>query len=86
MVETEDSLAWSTWREALHVVAAPHNLRRTVFVALLVGTILFCINQLNFVLEGKADAVLWVKVGLTYIVPFCVANSGILIATRRPKR
>jgi len=48
-----------------------------------VGTILFCINQLNFVLEGKANAVLWIKVGVTYLVPFCVANAGILVATKR---
>jgi hypothetical protein len=27
----------------------------------------------------------WLKVGLTYLVPFCVSNWGILVATRRPR-
>ena len=76
-------LTWSTWLEATHVVAWRPNLSKTVRIALIVGTILFCINQLNFVLEGKANVVLWIKVALTYLVPFCVANAGILLATRR---
>ena len=77
------SPTWSTWREALQVVAFRPHLARTIRTALVVGTILFCINQLNVVLEGKADVAVWVKVGITFLVPFCVSNVGILIATRR---
>jgi hypothetical protein len=48
-----------------------------------VGTILFAINQLNVVIDGQATGVTWIKAGVTYLVPFAVANVGILIATRR---
>jgi hypothetical protein len=60
----------------------PH-LRRTVLTALIVGTILFAINQLDVVVGGQADWATWLKVGVTYCVPFAVANTGILIATRK---
>jgi hypothetical protein len=38
---------------------------------------------LNVVLGGHATPVVWIKTGVTYLVPFAVANVGILIATRR---
>ena len=60
----------------------PH-LRKTIGIAVLVGTILFAINQLDVVLRGAATPVVWLKVGLTYLVPFCVSNVGVLIASRR---
>jgi hypothetical protein len=65
------------------VVAYRPHLRRTIRVALFVGTVIFAINQLDVVLSGKATAVVYVKVGLTYLVPFAVSNYGILLATRR---
>lgn len=74
---------WSSWREALRVVTYRPHLSKTIRVALVVGTILFCINQLNVVVEHKADAVVWLKSALTYLVPFCVSSIGILVATRR---
>jgi hypothetical protein len=52
-------------------------------IALIVGTILFSINQLDVVLAGRATLGVWLKGGLTYLVPFCVSNWGILVATRR---
>ena len=77
--------AWSGSREALRqVLYAPH-LRRTTLTALIVGTVLFCINQLDVVLAGKATAFVWFKSGLTYCVPFTVSNIGILIATHRQR-
>jgi len=48
-----------------------------------VGTILFGINQLDVVLRGRATAFVWFKVALTYLVPFCVSNLGMLVATKR---
>ena len=74
---------WSTWREALSVVAYRRHLRATIRIALIVGTVLFCINQLDVVLSGDATAVTWVKSGVTYLVPFVVSNVGVLTATRR---
>jgi len=63
------------------VLYRPH-LRRTTVIALVVGSLLFCINQLDVVLRGDATVLVWVKSGLTYLVPFCVSNAGVLVATR----
>jgi hypothetical protein len=65
------------------VVVYPHHLRRTVWIALAVGTLLFAINQLDVVLRGDAGIVVWAKIAVTYLVPFAVSNLGILVATRR---
>lgn len=61
----------------------PH-LRKTLLIAFLVGTVLFTINQLDVVLRGDADTGVWVKSAVTYLVPFCVSNVGVLVGTRRP--
>ena len=65
------------------VLYRPH-LRKTVTIALVVGTVLFSINQLDVVLRGDASTLLWVKSAITYLVPFCVSNAGVLVASRRP--
>ena len=67
------------------VVFRANNLRQTVAVALVVGTVLFVINQLDSVIAGRATAATWAKVVLTYLVPFCVANYGLLIGQRRDR-
>ncbi|MGH9176965.1 MAG: nitrate/nitrite transporter NrtS [Acidimicrobiales bacterium] len=74
---------WATWAEACGVVVHRPHLRATIPIALLVGTVLFAINQLDVVLAGDATTATWVKAGATYGVPFVVANLGILTATRR---
>jgi hypothetical protein len=77
---------WSTWRQAIGVVLYRPHLRKTVLIALVVGSILFCINQLDVVLRGDATAEVWVKAAVTYLVPFCVSNAGVLVASRSPDR
>lgn len=81
-----DLHTWSTWREACVVVTRPHHLRRTVTIALVVGTILFAINQLDIVLRGDADTITWIKTAMTYVVPFCVSSAGLLVGTHHPTR
>ena len=75
--------SWSRWTEAPAVVSYRPHLVRTVSVALVVGSILFAINQLDVVMAGDATARTWVKTATTYLVPFCVANFGVLTGTRR---
>ena len=48
--------------------------RRSVVVAIFVGTILNLINQGDALLDGRA--INWSKVLLTFIVPYCVATYG----------
>lgn len=78
-----DTVEWRTARQALSVVRRPEHLRRTGVTAVVVGTVLFAINRLDVVLGGRATWVTWLKSGVTYLVPFAVANVGVLIGTRR---
>jgi len=83
-VNTDERPGWRSAGEACRVIAHPPHLSRTVLTALVVGTILFAINQLDVVLAGQATTGTWIKIGVTYLVPFCVANIGILVACHRP--
>jgi hypothetical protein len=74
---------WSTWRELAAVVTFPRHLKRTVAIALTVGSAFFAMNQLGAVLAGQATASVWVKGALTYLTPLAVSNFGVLSATRR---
>jgi hypothetical protein len=71
-----------TASEALRIVFRPEHLRRTVKIALVVGTILTLINQLDVILKGDATTITWVKAGLNYCVPFIVSNLGLLAGKR----
>jgi len=74
---------WSHPAEALAVIGHGPHLQRTLLTTAIVGTLLFCINQLDVVLAGDASAAVWLKGALTFAVPFAVSNVGILIATHR---
>ncbi|MBM4405801.1 MAG: hypothetical protein FJ039_06420 [Chloroflexi bacterium] len=58
-------------------------LRRSLIVALIVGTALTAINQGTVLAKGDFPAALYWKIPLTYCVPFCVATFGALSASRR---
>lgn len=87
-METDNAAtpAWRTAREAIAVVLLRAHLRKTMSVAGVVGTLLFAINHLDSVIHGETTARMWLKVALTYLVPFAVANYGILVATRQRGR
>lgn len=53
-------------------------LKRSLLIALLIGTILIAINQGDVLLRGQWGAALPWKILLTYVVPFVVATSGAL--------
>lgn len=74
---------WRTWREVPRLCFSAPSLRSTLAVALVVGTVLFAINQLDAVVAGRATGRVWLKAGLTYVVPFLVANYGLLAGARR---
>lgn len=76
--------SWSTFGEAIRVVAYPPFLKKTSRTAVVVGSLLFSINHLDELLRGQANASTWIKGVATCLVPLAVANWGILIATRRP--
>lgn len=80
---SEERSSWNSPAEAAEVVSHRPHLIRTVITALIVGTALFAINQLDVVLSGHATTTTWIKVGVTYLVPFIVGNIGLLTASRR---
>jgi len=57
--------------------------RRSLIVALIVGTILTAINHGNIILRGDFPASLYWKIPLTYVVPYCVATTGAILNARR---
>jgi hypothetical protein len=74
--------SWSTYGEAASLWFAPRTLRKTIKIALVVGTLLSVINQGSVIAGGHATAATWVRVVLNYLVPFCVSSLGYLSATR----
>lgn len=64
--------------EACRYCGRPEHLRRTLLIALVVGTVLTAINQLDVILRGDSTAATAVKCGLNYLVPFIVSNVGLL--------
>jgi hypothetical protein len=75
---------WSRWGEIPFVCFDRGNLSRCLGAAAFVGTVLFFINQADVVFRGEVTAATWVKVILSYLVPFFVSNYGIVMASRRP--
>jgi hypothetical protein len=75
--------SWTTWRELCKVITRPSNLKRTLTIAFVVGTVFFFMNQFRLVLSGQATTVVWLKIAMTYLTPVCVSNFGIAAATHR---
>jgi hypothetical protein len=63
-----------TWRAIWQSAVAPGVPRRSLAAAIIVGTLLNLINQGDALVAGKALD--WLKLVLTYIVPYCVATYG----------
>ena len=53
---------------------------RAIRVAIIVGTVLTLINQGDVLLAGMAPN--WIKMALTYLVPYCVSTHGAVSAMR----
>ncbi len=62
----------------------PEVVARAVKVALVVGTALTLINQGDRMIAGMAPS--WIKMGLTYLIPYCVSTHGAVTAMRDRSR
>lgn len=80
MAERERTVPASPLRQALAWPVA----KRSLAVAVVVGTVLNAINQGDVLLAG--GGLDWLKAGLTYLVPFCVASYGAYCACRLRER
>jgi hypothetical protein len=63
-----------SWKAAWHYALSDGVPRRSLGVALVVGTILNLINQGDALAAGRPLAL--VKLALTYLVPYCVCTYG----------
>lgn len=70
----------SSMREALRRTFAGPSVRRSLTVAVIIGTVLNLINQGPEILSGHWP--IWWKLILTYFVPFAVASYGSYAAFR----
>jgi hypothetical protein len=69
-------------RRAWRICGSSANLRRTIGIAVVVGTILSAINELDVLTRGDATTLTWVKIALNFVVPFCVANVSVLVGAK----
>lgn len=66
------------WRRAIQLASRDGVPQRALIVAVVVGSVLNLINQGDALLGG--GAVNWIKVTLTYVVPFAVSTHGAVSA------
>lgn len=66
------------FREAISHVLRPAHLRRTLLIAMAVGTFLTLANQGDVILAGHMGTGTAVKVATNYLTPFVVSNLGLL--------
>ena len=81
-VEARQLGAKSTWKRACLCAISDGVPRRSLGVALLVGTVLNLINQGDAIL-GMAS-INWLKMILTYCVPYAVCTYGAVSYQLRP--
>lgn len=74
--------AWSTYPQALSLVARGATVWVAGRVALVVGTILSAANQGSVIADGHSSWVTSLRVGVNYATPFVVASLGYLAGCR----
>ena len=67
-----------TWKLACACAMSDGVPRRSLYVGLIVGTVLNLINQGDAILGG--GSIDWVKIVLTYCVPYAVCTYGAVAA------
>jgi hypothetical protein len=68
-----------SWSDHVHDRAA---MRRTITIALVVGTVLTLINQLDRILADDVTSAVGFKIAANYIVPWIVSSIGYISARR----
>ncbi|MDX1514325.1 MAG: nitrate/nitrite transporter NrtS [Gammaproteobacteria bacterium] len=70
----DDALGGSPARRWIATAMRPEVRRRSVRVSLVVGTSLVAVNHLDHWLEGTLAPIDYLKMLLTYAVPYCVST------------
>lgn len=69
-------------KEWIDIALRRDILQRSLKVGGLVGTILVAINQGDLIVNGPASDLVWWKIPLTYLVPYCVSTYAGVAAVR----
>ena len=78
--------SWTTPAQAFGLFCRGATFRTAAPVAIIVGTVLSLVNQLQVVVDGDAAWATWVRIVVNYAVPYAVASLGFLSACRtRPE-
>lgn len=80
---TTRDISWGSPREGVVLCLSPNTLRKTLRIAVIVGTLLSLINQGHVVAAGEASAVTWLQILANYFIPWVVSSVGFLSASRR---
>jgi hypothetical protein len=73
-------------REWLRIAWRRDVRRRALRVALVVGTVLALINHFDRLLSGTLDTEAWIKIALTYLVPYAVSTHAAVGAIRAQQK
>ncbi|MGB3209505.1 MAG: nitrate/nitrite transporter NrtS [Desulforhopalus sp.] len=73
---------WHTLPEACRLFLHGATLHSCIPVAFVVGLILSTINQSDVIISGAGTIGTWIKIGLNFVVPFCVSSYGFLNGCR----
>lgn len=76
-------MLWSAIKTCTQVVFTPVHLKRTLLIALAVGTWLNLFNHGDELIRGAMSVHLAAKLALNYLTPFVVSNAGLLARRRR---
>lgn len=77
--ETPSDASW------LATARQPDIVRRALRVAAVVGTLLVAINYTDRFLSGALATLDWAKMGVTYLVPYCVSTFTAVEMRRRSR-
>lgn len=63
----------------------PEIVRRALRIATIVGTVLIAINYTDRILADAVSSLDWFKMGVTYLVPYCVSTYSSVEARREQR-
>lgn len=75
---------WRSFAEAIRLIAHGWTARAAAPVAAVVGTLLSLVNEGSSLINGTLTPVVLVRIAVNFAVPFLVASTGYLMATRLP--
>jgi hypothetical protein len=76
---------WRSIADAVRLIMRGRTVRAAAPVAAVVGTLLSLVNEGSSLTSGTLIPVVLMRIAVNYAVPFLVASTGYLMATRLPK-